>query len=169
MTTGIDDEDADDIERGDEHGDDGGGASLIWGGTDLDACAVTSSPDVFRWYIIDGILRQHFGVGGYEAHRSNCGQTNSAGCMGFNTSMSGLYGYRLHVTGYEEIRDDFLSYIEDPSYTGCNDTDMEIPVNRLNLTAAVPSPEWQNIICFERSSGICGRGNCVEFEDKVHR
>ena len=66
---GIDDGDADDIERPDKHGD--GGAFLIWGGTDLDACAVTLSPDAFHEYNIDVILRQHFDVGGYEANRSN--------------------------------------------------------------------------------------------------
>jgi hypothetical protein len=30
----------------------------------------------------------------------------------------GLYGYRPHVTGYEEIRDDFLSYIEELKQVG---------------------------------------------------
>jgi hypothetical protein len=30
----------------------------------------------------------------------------------------GLYGYRLHVTGYEEIRDGFLSYIEELKQIG---------------------------------------------------
>ena len=73
-TAGINDEDAGDVERGGEHGD--GGAFLIWGGTDIDACAVTLSPDASRWYIIDVSWRQHFDVGGYEANRSNCGQTN---------------------------------------------------------------------------------------------
>ena len=34
--------------------------------------------------------------------------------MGFNAGTSGLYGCGLHVTGYEEIRDDFLSSNEDP-------------------------------------------------------
>ena len=73
--------------------------------------------------------------------------------MGFKTGMSGLYGYRLHVTYYEEIRDDFLSSIEDPDYmTVCDDTQMEIPVNRPNLTATVPSPEWQNLM-FESGIG----------------
>ena len=61
-----------------------------------------------------------------------------------------VVGY-INVTGYEEIRDDFLSSNEDPGYTGCDDTQMEIPVNRSNLTAVVPSPEWQNLV-FE--SGI---------------
>jgi hypothetical protein len=72
--------------------------------------------------------------------------------MGFKISVSGLYDYRLHVTSYEEIGDDFLSSIEDPSYTGCNDAQMEIQVNRPHLTAAVPSPEWQNLI-FESGIG----------------
>jgi hypothetical protein len=43
----------------------------------------------------------------------------------------------MHVTGYEEIRDDFWSSIEDPDYTGCDDTQMEISVNQLDLTAVV--------------------------------
>jgi hypothetical protein len=76
----VNDTSANDVVRGGEHGD--GGASLIWGGTDLHACAVTLSPDAFCWYVIDVILRQHFDVGGYEANRSNCGQTNSAGLHG---------------------------------------------------------------------------------------
>ena len=57
-----------------------GGVSPIsgnLGGTDLHACAVTLSPDALCWYVINVILRQHFDVGGYEANRSNCGQTNS--------------------------------------------------------------------------------------------
>jgi hypothetical protein len=62
--------------------------------------------------------------------------------MGFNAGGYGLfYGYKLHVTGYDEIRDGFLSSNEDLGYTGCDDTQMEIPVNRSNLTSAVPSPE----------------------------
>jgi hypothetical protein len=68
------------------------GALLIWGGTDLDACAVTLPPDAFRSYIVDVILRQHFDVGGYEVNRSNCGLTNSAGCMGGQTNSAGCMG-----------------------------------------------------------------------------
>ena len=45
---------------------------------------------------------------------------------------------------HEEIRDDFLSTIEDPGFTACNDTRMEVPVNQPDLTAAVPSPEWKD-------------------------
>jgi hypothetical protein len=49
----------------------------------------------------------------YEANRSICGQVNSAGCMVLDDGKCGHYDYRLHVTGYEEIRDDFLSSIEE--------------------------------------------------------
>jgi hypothetical protein len=65
--------------------------------------------------------------------------------MGFKNGMSRLYGYRLYVTGSEEIRDGFLSAIEDPGFTGCNDTHMKISVSRPKLTAAGPSPERQNL------------------------
>ena len=61
--------DADDIERGDEHGDDGDGVFLIWGGTDSHACAVTLSPHAFCLYIINVILRRHLDLGGYEVNR----------------------------------------------------------------------------------------------------
>jgi hypothetical protein len=60
-TAGIDDEDADDIERGYDHGDDGGGAFLIRGGgeggTDLHACVMTLLLDAFFFYIIHVIFR----------------------------------------------------------------------------------------------------------------
>ena len=49
----------------------------------------------------------------FEANRSICGQINSAGCMVLDDGKCGHYDYRLHVTGYEEIRDDFLSSIEE--------------------------------------------------------
>jgi hypothetical protein len=32
-----------------------------------------------------------------------CGQTNGAGSMGFNDGRYEMYGYMLHVTGYEEF------------------------------------------------------------------
>ena len=48
-----------------------------------------------------------------EAKWSICGQINSAGCMVLDDGKCGHYDYRLHVTGYEEIRDDFLSSIEE--------------------------------------------------------
>ena len=86
---------------------------LIWGGTDFHACAATLSPDAVCLYIINVILRRHFDLGGYEANRSICGQINSAGCMVLDDGKCGHYDYRLHVTGYEEIRDDFLSSIEE--------------------------------------------------------
>ena len=57
-----------------------------------------------------------------EANRSICGQTNSAGSMGLDDGRYGLYGYRLYVPGYEEIRDDFLLSNEDYGDTGCDDT-----------------------------------------------
>ena len=46
------------------------------------------------------------------------GQTNSVGCMGFSVGKFVLYGYKLHVTVYNEIRDGFLSSNEDPRYNG---------------------------------------------------
>jgi hypothetical protein len=43
-----------------------------------------------------------------------CGPINSAGCMVLDDDKCGHYAlYRLHVTGYEEIKDDFLSSIEE--------------------------------------------------------
>jgi hypothetical protein len=51
-----------------------------------------------------------------EVNRSTCGQTNSVGCMCFTAGMYGLYGYCLHVTCYEEIRDEFLSSNKDLGY-----------------------------------------------------
>ena len=90
--------DADDIERGDEHGDDGDGVFLIWGGTDSHACAVTLSPHAFCLYIINVILQRYFDLGGYEANPSEYGQTNSVDCIPFDASEYGLHSYRLHIT-----------------------------------------------------------------------
>ena len=57
-----------------------------------------------------------------------------------------MCGYRLQVTSYEEILDDFSSFNKDPGYTGCDGTQMETPVNRSSLAAMVPSMEWQNLV-----------------------
>jgi hypothetical protein len=55
-----------------------------------------------------------------EANRSICGQINSAGCMVLDDGKFGHYDYRLHVTGYDEIRDDFLSSIEKNEANTCS-------------------------------------------------
>ena len=42
--------------------------------------------------------------------------------MPFDAGKYGLHSYRLHITGYEEIRDDFLLSNEDRGYNSCDDT-----------------------------------------------
>ena len=43
-------------------------------------------------------------------------------CMSLDGGRYGLYGYRLRVTGHEEIRDDFLLSKEDRGSTNCDGT-----------------------------------------------
>ena len=50
-------------------------------------------------------------------------QTNSTSCMGFNANGVVTFDIVSANIGFTtEIRDDFLLCIEDPGYTGCDDT-----------------------------------------------
>ena len=65
------------------------------------------------------------------------GQTKSAGSMGFNANGVVTFDIVTANAGCTTvIRDDFLLSIKDPGYIGCDDTQMEISVNRPNLTWA---------------------------------